>query len=110
MNQTSQDRPRRGRKAGAAMPPPALDNGACHGEDTDLFFPEGTQGRPAASPAAALAICGRCPVRAECLDWALTTRQDHGILGGRTADERAAMRRRKTKTGRARRQAQRGAA
>ncbi|HEX4288967.1 MAG TPA: WhiB family transcriptional regulator, partial [Trebonia sp.] len=32
--------------------------------------------------------CARCPVRSECLDFALRTRQMHGVWGGTTAEER----------------------
>jgi hypothetical protein len=32
----------------------------------------------------ALAICDRCPVRVECLAYAVATRQSHGVWGGRT--------------------------
>lgn len=59
--------------------------GACVGADPDLFFPE--RGDHAAIQAA-LAICATCTVRAECLDYALTTRQNVGILGGTTASQR----------------------
>jgi len=33
-------------------------------------------------------ICGACPVQPECLDFALKTRQEFGIWGGTTEDER----------------------
>ena len=36
----------------------------------------------------ALQICGRCPVRGDCLDWALTHKEPLGIWGGLTARER----------------------
>lgn len=35
-------------------------------------------------------VCGRCPVRQECLDWALENPQ-YGMWGGLTMDERAAI-------------------
>jgi WhiB family redox-sensing transcriptional regulator len=69
------------------------DLGACNGEDPDLFAPDGTTGRWAKDIAAAKAICNRCPVREQCLDWALDTRQEYGILGGLTEDERWNIRR-----------------
>ena len=45
---------------------------------------------------AALAICGRCPVRSECLELAMRTetgskRNRSGIFGGRTPAQRAAL-------------------
>jgi WhiB family redox-sensing transcriptional regulator len=36
----------------------------------------------------AMAVCGECPVREECLAYAINTRQPWGIWGGKTADER----------------------
>ena len=36
-------------------------------------------------------ICRRCPVRGECLGWALGVGDWHGIWGGFTADERRAI-------------------
>ena len=36
----------------------------------------------------AKALCAACPVRAECLEFALETGQVHGIWGGLTAQER----------------------
>lgn len=62
------------------------DRAACKGEDTDVFFPVGRE-----SPRRALAVCRRCPVRTECLDYALT-RPQHGIWGGTTSDQRRLIR------------------
>jgi WhiB family transcriptional regulator, redox-sensing transcriptional regulator len=39
----------------------------------------------------AKAICADCRVRQECLDFALATREPHGIWGGLTEVERAAL-------------------
>ena len=39
----------------------------------------------------AKAICATCPVQQECLDFALKTRQEFGIWGGTTEDERRAL-------------------
>ena len=36
----------------------------------------------------AKAVCARCPVRADCLRYALDNGLDHGVFGGTTADER----------------------
>jgi WhiB family redox-sensing transcriptional regulator len=47
------------------------------------FFPEKGD-----SVAAAKAVCALCPVRWECLDFALETHQAHGIWGGTTVRER----------------------
>jgi WhiB family redox-sensing transcriptional regulator len=61
---------------------------ACRGADTDLFFPESEAG---AGPA--LAICAACPVRDECLEFALTTNQPDGVWGGATESQRRRLRR-----------------
>lgn len=42
---------------------------------------------------AALEVCARCPVRVECLQYALERREQHGIWGGRTQDQLRDIRR-----------------
>jgi hypothetical protein len=42
-----------------------------------------------------------CPVRGECLDFALLTNQDSGVWGGTSEDERRKLRRAWVKTRRA---------
>jgi len=70
-----------------AMPPFAADGThACAGVDTEIFFPTNDAG---AAPA--VAICNRCDHQDECLQWALDTRQGWGVLGGKTAGQRAAI-------------------
>jgi WhiB family transcriptional regulator, redox-sensing transcriptional regulator len=61
---------------------------ACVHGDADLFFPDRTAG-PGIERAKQ--ICGSCPVRARCLDWALSNRVVFGIWGGRTVAERRVM-------------------
>jgi WhiB family redox-sensing transcriptional regulator len=39
-------------------------------------------------------VCAVCPVAAECLDYALETRQADGVWGGLTTKERVKIRRR----------------
>lgn len=63
---------------------------ACRDEDTNIFFPINEDG---AGPAKA--ICATCPVRMECLEWALATRQHDGVWGGLTDVERRRLRRRR---------------
>jgi WhiB family transcriptional regulator, redox-sensing transcriptional regulator len=65
---------------------------ACRGVDSELFFPEGSRGPALESAASAKQICAACPVRARCLDWALTHGAHHGVWGGRTEDERRSTR------------------
>lgn len=64
------------------------DAGACRTEDPALFAPDGTTGKWAPIITKAKAVCNRCPVRPDCLAWALDTREPHGIYGGHTEDER----------------------
>lgn len=45
--------------------------------------------------AMAKAICATCPVREECLEFAMRTNDQYGIQGGMTAKERQALRRRR---------------
>lgn len=68
-----------------------MSRSACHGTDTELFFPIAATGRALEQIDSAKAVCGRCTVREDCLSYALATMQ-HGIWGGTTWDERAAMR------------------
>ena len=68
---------------------------ACRGEDPELFFPVGTTGPAAlAQIAEAKKICARCPVRRECLEFAVARKQEYGIWGGLTEGERSLLRRR----------------
>lgn len=45
---------------------------------------------PAVDASAERAVCARCPVRQECLAYALDAGEPHGIWGGHTTAERAA--------------------
>lgn len=67
----------------------------CAQADPDAWFPD--QGR-GDLVTAARRICGRCPVRAQCLDYALSGADTWagvatGIWGGTTARERGQLRR-----------------
>ena len=66
-----------------------MARGACKGIDTEAFFPEGS----APPPAEAKAACAACPVAAECLDYAIETRQ-WGVWAGTTDDDRKVLLRR----------------
>ncbi len=70
---------------------------ACRDEDTDLFFPNGETGDALEQAELAKAICAGCPVRLECLEFALTTNQPYGIFGGLTEAERKSLRRRRVR-------------
>ncbi|MFF7945451.1 WhiB family transcriptional regulator [Streptomyces griseorubiginosus] len=68
-----------------------LRRAACVGEDPELFFPVGTLGPAVRDIAAAKQVCARCPVRPECLEWALSTGQTSGVWGGTCEQERDAL-------------------
>ncbi|WP_374203830.1 WhiB family transcriptional regulator [Pseudonocardia sp. ICBG601] len=66
---------------------------ACRGVDPELFFPTATAGAAlAAEERRALSVCAGCPVLAACRSWAVAE-QPHGIAGGLTEAQRAALRR-----------------
>lgn len=73
------------------------DDALCRGEDLALFF--GLDGeRPPQRDVRereAKAICAQCPVRNECLDYALTRPEKYGLYGSLNEDERASERRRR---------------
>ena len=64
------------------------DLAACQSADPDLFFPIATVGAAAIGIARAKAICARCAIRRQCLDYALASNEPHGIWGGTTEEER----------------------
>ncbi|UIX29471.1 WhiB family transcriptional regulator [Streptomyces sp. GQFP] len=68
-----------------------LRQAACAGEDPELFFPVGTAGPALRDIATAKRVCARCPVAAQCLDWALRSGQTSGVWGGTGEDERAEL-------------------
>ncbi|WP_393063813.1 WhiB family transcriptional regulator [Streptomyces sp. LN549] len=67
---------------------------ACREEDPDLFFPIGSTGPALVQTEDAKAVCRGCPVREECLRWALENGQDAGVWGGLGETERRALKRR----------------
>ncbi|MFJ3189127.1 WhiB family transcriptional regulator [Streptomyces halstedii] len=67
---------------------------ACRDEDPDLFFPIGTTGPALVQTEEAKAVCRGCPVRQQCLDWALENNQDAGVWGGLGETERRTLKRR----------------
>lgn len=69
-------------------------HGLCRSGDAAVFFPPATfEHKPDREEreAKAKAICEDCPVRVECLDWALATREPHGVWGGYSETERRLM-------------------
>ena len=67
---------------------------ACRDMDTDLFFPVGVTGAAELQISEAKALCRTCPVRDDCLAFAIRTNQVYGVWGGASEDERRAIRRR----------------
>jgi len=64
---------------------------ACRGDDAGLFFgPSHLEARDEreARERRAKSICAICPVRIECLEYALRTKEPHGIWGGLNELER----------------------
>lgn len=68
-------------------------NAACLDEDPELFFPDGTTGAAFDQIQRAKAVCRRCPVVRECLQWALDHNQEAGVWGGLNEEERRNIRR-----------------
>lgn len=62
---------------------------ACLNMDDAAFYPE-----KGGSTREAKKVCRRCPVQAECLEWALATNEQHGIWGGLSDRERDKLKRR----------------
>jgi WhiB family redox-sensing transcriptional regulator len=69
----------------AGLPVGWMADAACRGKDARIFFPAGTDHGPA------FAVCARCPVRADCLDYALAT-HSAGIWGGTSDRQRERIR------------------
>jgi len=72
-----------------ASGPSWLSAAACRSTDPELFFPLSESGPALDQIAEAKMICAACPVRHQCLEFALRTRSQ-GIWGGLTELERHA--------------------
>jgi WhiB family transcriptional regulator, redox-sensing transcriptional regulator len=68
-----------------------LNRSACLDEDPDLFFPIGVTGPALDQIEEARAVCRRCEVAGACLKWAMESRQDAGVWGGLSDDERRTL-------------------
>jgi hypothetical protein len=64
------------------------DDAACRSIAPDTFFPKGRGATPEEQTEAAKRVCGPCPVRTECLEWAVDTGQHTGVWGGLAEEER----------------------
>jgi WhiB family redox-sensing transcriptional regulator len=67
---------------------PWMIDAACRGLAPNLFFPE--RGQPTET---AKGVCAECPVREDCLDYAIRTCQTYGVWGGCSERERRGLRR-----------------
>lgn len=65
----------------------------CRDTDPDLFFPIGTTGQALVQIDRAKEVCDVCPVKSDCLEYALETNQDSGIWGGLDEEQRRNIRR-----------------
>ena len=67
---------------------------ACLDESPELFFPIGNTGPALDQIEEAKAVCGRCEVVENCLNWAIEYGQDSGVWGGLSEEERRTLKRR----------------
>jgi DNA-binding CsgD family transcriptional regulator len=67
------------------------DNAECRRHDPDLWFAVGHTPGWQKKTERAQTICGRCTVRPQCLEWALSTGQWSGVWGGLTEGERRTL-------------------
>lgn len=77
------------------MPAPDFDGTQpCAGVDPEVFFPPTAEGEREAAKSVAGTVCGQCPFRPECLEFAISSREV-GVWAGTTTRERAAMARKR---------------
>lgn len=77
------------------METPWMNDGNCRNHPPEVFFPSDGVGVIVAQR-----ICATCPVREQCLEYALEERIDHGVWGGASERERRRiLKRRRTTAG-----------
>lgn len=64
-----------------------VNDGLCAQTDPEAFYPD-----KSGSAERAIAVCVGCPVREQCLSYALETNQRFGVWGGMSARKRHALR------------------
>lgn len=64
--------------------------GNCAEQPPSTFFPSDGVGVEVARK-----ICAECPVKSECLEYALTNKIDHGVWGGTSERERRRIHKRR---------------
>jgi len=78
------------------------NSAACLDEDPELFFPIGTTDPAFHQIEKARVVCRRCEIIEDCLSWSMDSRQDAGVWGGLSVDERRALKRRNARGSRTR--------
>ena len=76
------------------LPTDWQQRGLCRANDSEIFFPPAHfEHKPEREEreSRAKAICQGCPVRIECLTWALEVREPHGVWGGASESDRKQM-------------------
>lgn len=68
------------------------ERGTCRQTDPELWFADSNR----RVKARAATICSSCPVRRQCLAWALAFDEEYGIWGGLDASQLRSLRRRLT--------------
>jgi WhiB family transcriptional regulator, redox-sensing transcriptional regulator len=66
---------------------------ACRGIDPEVFYPDSDEEAEEAK-----VVCGMCPVRETCLEFALAHREREGVWGGATERERRRIVRQRRKS------------
>lgn len=74
---------------------------ACRDAEPEVFFPISATAASRDTVQRAKQICASCPVQSQCLSYALRHRQEQGIWGGMTEDERRLLSRRLARNERA---------
>lgn len=74
-----------------------IEQALCAQVDPEIFFPDEGE-----KPFAAIEVCRRCPVRKQCLEWALREREPYGVWGGTTAKRREELNRGRGRRGKSR--------
>lgn len=73
---------------------PWMLQASCRGVNPDLFYPERGE-----STKEAKGVCAGCPVRLECLEYAIAHNERFGIWGGKSERERRAIRKQRIQEG-----------
>jgi len=69
-----------------------MEKASCRGVDTDIFMPSGRGPFDPVKKELALSYCNTCPVKAECVEYALSFDITVGIYGGLTQNDRRRLR------------------